>query len=271
MDRLGLGWDAVRAINPRIVYCSITGYAPDGPSSNVAGHDLTYMADAGILSLANGGDGQPALPPVLVGDIGGGTMPAVINILLALLQRQQTGEGARIQVSITDNLLAWPYSAIPRGKALGSWPVSGGERLTGGSPRYQIYRTKDGRHLAAAPLEERFWRVFCDCIGLAEALRPASADPAVSRAAVAEIIASRDSTHWRQAFAGKDACATVVRTMEEAAAQPEFARYFDRQVDGVPMVASVISPAFRASTLPSAPGLGEANRELLAPDLSSRT
>lgn len=263
MDRLGLGYEQVREFNPRVVYCSITGYSAGGPSAQVAGHDLTYMADAGLLSLATPTGAQPALPPVLIADIGGGSMPAVVNILLALLHRGNTGEGSHIAVSITDNLFAWPYAAVPRGAALDKWPVPGGERLTGGSPRYQIYRASDGRFIAAAPLEERFWQVFCDCIGLPAALRDDARDPEATRRAVAELIASRESSHWQETFDGRDACATLVRTMKEAAADPQFAPLFERRVtqDGheLPAVATPIDPQFRQSTGAAAPRLGEGN------------
>lgn len=263
MQRLGLGYEQVREVNPGVIYCSITGYSAAGPSAQVAGHDLTYMADAGLLSLATPPGAQPAIPPVLVADIGGGSMPAVINILLALLHRKNTGEGCRLSVSITDNLFAWPYAAVSRGAALDKWPLPGGERLTGGSPRYQIYRARDGRFIAAAPLEERFWQVFCDCIGLPVALRDDGKDPEATRRAVAELIASRDSSQWQEAFAGKDACATLLRTMSEAAADPQFARLFERRVtqDGheLPAVATPIDPQFRQATGAAAPGLGQDN------------
>lgn len=263
MERLGLGYEDLRKVNEKLVYCSITGYAPDGPSASVAGHDLTYLADTGVLSLAAGRQGEPPIPPVLVADIGAGSMPAVINILLALMHRQATGEGSRLQVSIADNLFAWPYAALPRGMALGQWPRPGGERLTGGTPRYQVYATSDGRYLAAAPLEERFWQVFCDCIGLEPSLRQDANDPEATRAAVARIIASRDSAAWRQVFAGKDACASIVRTVQEAAEDPQFARLYDRRVqqDGceVPALATPIDRQFRAIGRQAAPALGEAN------------
>jgi len=263
MERLGLGYEQVRELNPGVVYCSITGYSAGGPSAQVAGHDLTYMADAGLLSLATPAGAQPAIPPVLVADIGGGSMPAVINILLALLHRKNTGEGSRLSVSITDNLFAWPYAAVARGAALDKWPIPGGERLTGGSPRYQIYRAKDGRFIAAAPLEERFWQVFCDCIGLPVALRDDARDPEATRRAVAELIASRESSHWRETFVGKDACATLVRTIKEAAADPQFAPLFERRVtqDGheLPAIATPVDSQFRQPSGAAAPRLGEGN------------
>jgi crotonobetainyl-CoA:carnitine CoA-transferase CaiB-like acyl-CoA transferase len=221
MQRLGLGYEALKEVNPRLIYCSITGYGQDGPLAQMAGHDLTYMAETGLLSLSHGADGAPILPPVLLADIGAGTLPAVINMLLALRHRDLTGDGSRIDVSMTDNLFSFPYWGVARGVAHGNWPQAG-ERLTGGSPRYQLYRTSDGRHIAAAPLEQRFWAVFCETIGLPAEWRDDSKDPAGTRAAVADEIARHDSSHWRRIFEGTEACAVVVSTLEEAAANPHF-------------------------------------------------
>ena len=162
MERLGLGWEQLSAINPRLVYCAITGYGADGPKAQVAAHDLNYLAETGLLSLAAGADGAPVVPPALIADIGGGAYPAVINILLGLAQRSHTGRGCRLDVAMTDNLFTFAYWAIGNGFAADAWPRPGGELVTGGSPRYNIYRTADGRFLAAAPLEDRFWNNFCD-------------------------------------------------------------------------------------------------------------
>ncbi|PLC55922.1 CoA transferase [Pollutimonas nitritireducens] len=266
MARLGLGYGDLKEINPRLVYCSITGYGQDGPSAQVAGHDLTYMAESGLLSLSQGADGSPTLPPVLVADIGAGTMPAVINILLALRSRDVTGEGSWVDISITDNLFAFPYWGVARGERYGDWPKSGGERLTGGSPRYYIYQASDGRHIAAAPLEQRFWNVFCEAIGLAAHWRDDSKDPAGTRDAVAEIIACHDSAHWRSVFEGKDACAVVVSTLREAADHSHFRSrgLFDRRIsdgnDSAPALKVPLDPQFlREKAASDWPVLGEGN------------
>lgn len=268
MDRLGLGYEELRQINPRLIYCSITGYAADGPSAQTAGHDLTYMADAGLLSLTCGNGGEPTIPPVLVADIGGGTMPAVMNILLALMQRNQSNEGTHIHVSITDNLFAWPYATVQRGMVFHEWPKTGAERLTGGTPRYQIYRARDGRYIAVAALEDRFWQVFCDCIELDPRWRNDSKDPRATKAAVAALIAGKDSAAWQAVFAGKDACASLVRTLEEAAHDPQFKRHFKRGIRHgdreVPSVVTPVAPQFRRAELTPAPALGADNSTLMA-------
>jgi crotonobetainyl-CoA:carnitine CoA-transferase CaiB-like acyl-CoA transferase len=109
MDRLGLGYDALSAINTRIVYCAITGYGQSGPKAQVAAHDLNYQADAGLLSIAAGADGAPVVPNALVADIAGGAYPAVLNILLALRDRDRTGKGCKLDIAMTDGLLPFVY------------------------------------------------------------------------------------------------------------------------------------------------------------------
>lgn len=222
MTRLGLGYAQVRAVNPRIVYCSITGYGQDGPKAQIAAHDLNYQADAGLLSIAAGADGAPVVPAALIADIAGGAYPAVMNILLALRMRDRTGTGSHVDVAMTDGLLPFLFWGIGNGASEGRWPRPGGEQLSGGSPRYQIYRTADGRFLAAAPLEDKFWTNFCEAIGLPDAHRDERADPAATIAAVRERIGSRSAAQWNEAFAGKDVCCNLVKTLEEALQDPQF-------------------------------------------------
>src|SRR5689334_16293322 len=162
MDRLGLGHASLAALNPRLIYCAITGYGQTGPKAGVAGHDLNYCADSGLLSLAAGSDGAPVVPAALVADIAGGAYPAVINILLALQRRAVTGTGCRLDVSMADSLGPFLFWAMGAGLAAGQWPRPGGELLNGGSPRYRLYRTADDRVVATAALEDRFWASLCD-------------------------------------------------------------------------------------------------------------
>jgi crotonobetainyl-CoA:carnitine CoA-transferase CaiB-like acyl-CoA transferase len=269
MDRLGLGATALAALNPRLIYCAITGYGQAGPKAAVAGHDLNYCADSGLLSLAAGSDGAPVVPAALVADIAGGAYPAVINILLALQRRAATGMGCRLDVSMTDSLATFLFWAMGAGLAVGRWPKPGGELLSGGSPRYRIYRTADDRFVATAALEDRFWANFCDAIGLAEGARDDRLDPAATTAAVARLIRGRTADQWTEHFAGRDVCCCVVATVEEGLANPHFrARgLFDHQVrSGDAEIAALpvpIDATFRsAADSVDYPALGEAN-ELL--------
>lgn len=262
MDRLGFGYEALRAVNPRLIYCAITGWGQSGPKSTVAAHDLNYMAEAGLLGLSCGNDGAPVVPPVLVADLAGGAYPAVVNILLALLRRDRTGEGAYLDVAMGENLLPLAYWGLGNGFVAGQWPRGGDALVTGGSPRYQIYRTSDGRYLAAAPIEDRFWNNFCDLIGLAPELRSANADPDEAKRAIAAIIAGRSAEAWRETFEGHDVCCSIVASLQEAVADPHFAARgsFSREVRigdaTLPALPTSIAGCFRRPAVAAAPRLG---------------
>jgi alpha-methylacyl-CoA racemase len=266
MERLGLGYDALKAVNPRLVYCAITGHGAHGPRAQDAGHDLNYLAETGMLGLAAGADGAPVLPPALIADIGGGAYPAVMNILLALQARAASGEGCRLDVSMSDNLFTFMYWAIGNGLAAGAWPRPGAALVTGGSPRYQVYCTSDDRFIAAAPLEERFWQNFCAEIGLASEFRDDRRNPDATRAAVASLIRAHPAAEWARRFAGKDVCCAVVARLQEAMEDPHFrARgLFAWGVAGagarIAAVPVPVAPLFRSAPGDeAAPELGEAN------------
>jgi len=266
MDRLGLGYERLRTLNPRLVYCAITGYGQSGPRAREAAHDLNYVAETGMLGLAAGADGAPVLPMALVADIAGGAYPAVVNILLALKAREATGQGCKLDVAMTDHLFTFMYWAIGNGLAAGEWPKPGGELVTGGSPRYQIYRTADDQFVAAAPLEQKFWDNFCAAIGLEATLRDDTRDPTAAARAVAGCIRAQPASHWREAFAGKDVCASIVKTVPEALADSHFIErgLFVRRLvaDGrqIPALPVPVAAAFRGATIAAGyPALGADN------------
>jgi alpha-methylacyl-CoA racemase len=213
MDRLGLGYSHVRAANPRIVYCSMTGYGQSGPRAQKAGHDLNYLAEAGLLSLTASADGTPSIPAAPIADLAGGSYAAVINILLALQQRARTGEGCHLDIAMADNLFPFVGGTLARGFAAGDWPAPGAGEWTGASPRYRLYRTLDQRFLAVAAVESRFWKNFCAAIGL---------DPAAATSAQIEpLIAARTAEEWERLFGGQDVCVSLVATLEEATRDAE--------------------------------------------------
>lgn len=267
MARLGLDYDTVAEINPRIVYCSISGYGKEGPRAGVAAHDLNYVSETGLLGLTVGSDGSPVLPQALIADIGGGAYPAVMNILLALLERERVGKGVHLDISMSENVFTFLYWALGNGTATGEWPRPGDELVTGGTPRYNIYRTADGRHIAAAPLEEKFWQRFCEILDLDETLRDDSKDPEATKAAVAERIGSLPAEHWKERFEGEDVCCTLVRGVGEALEDEHFKarNVFDRSVeDGngreIPALPlPVVSKLRRPELTLGYPALGEAN------------
>ncbi len=222
MARLGLGYDALAAANPRLIYCSITGFGQFGPEAQRAGHDLTYLARSGLLALG-GESGVPVLPPGLIADIGGGTYPAVTAMLLALLARAESGRGQLLDIAMTEATFAWMARAMASVAAEGTSPAPGRGRHTGGSPRYGVWPTADGQALAAAPLEEAFWVRFCDVIGLPEAWRTDTADPMQARAEVALRVRAATAAEWAARFQGVDACVELVRNVQQAMQDPHYA------------------------------------------------
>jgi alpha-methylacyl-CoA racemase len=252
MARLGLGVDAVKTTNPKLVYCSITGYGQTGPRADEAGHDLNYIGHTGLLALNPGPSDRPVVPPALIADIAGGTLPAVMNILLALRQRDQSGQGCHLDIAMTDAMFTFASHALASGHTTGTFPGMGGARLTGGSPRYQLYPTKDGKLVCCAALEQRFWEPFTATIGLDPTFIADSRDPAATKAAVAAIIAGRTAEQWRPLFAAADCCVTIMATLEEALRDAHFIGrgLFAYQVSGptgatMPALPVPIDPQFR--------------------------
>lgn len=222
MERLGLDYETLSAHYPRLIYCSITGFGQSGPKSHIAGHDLNYAAATGMLPLTLGPNGGPAIPPALTADIAGGSYPAIINILLALQARERTQRGRRLDIVMGDNLFPFLFWALGANFVNGAVPKPGGELITGGSPRYHIYETSDHRFLAAAPVEDRFWRNFCDAIDLPPALRDDSVNPDATLEAVRATIAARTRDEWIAVFGQRDVCVTPVQTIQDAVNDPHF-------------------------------------------------
>ena len=222
MARLGLGYEQVQRLNPDIIYCSISGYGQTGPKALRAGHDLNYIGDAGLLAVSHGTPETPVLPPALIADIAGGTYPALFNILLALRARDAGKGGAHLDISMAENLFPFLYWAMGDGQAADEWPGNGDSLVTGGSPRYQLYTTSDGKTLAAAPLEQKFWEAFCAAIGLPEALRDDARDPDATRSGIAALVAEKPAAFWEQVFEQADCCCTIVRNVQEAMRDAHF-------------------------------------------------
>lgn len=265
MARLGLDYENVRSVNPRIVYCSITGYGQTGPKRDVVGHDLNYIGDVGMLATSCGDPRHPLIPPALVADVAGGAYPAVMNILLALMRREHNDQGCKLDISMTDNLFPFLYWGLGSGFAAGVWPGNGVDLVTGGSPRYRLYPTLDGKLVAAAPIEQRFWITFCELIGLDLDLRDDAIAPAATARRIEEIIAGHDAAFWKEVFALRDCACSIVRTLEEAIADPHYAcrNLFAHKVrnergDVMPALPVPLDAAFRRSSSDAlaAPSLG---------------
>jgi crotonobetainyl-CoA:carnitine CoA-transferase CaiB-like acyl-CoA transferase len=272
MARLGLDYDSVRQTNEAVIYCSVTGYGQTGPKRDVAAHDLNYIADTGLLALAMGDPKHPVVPPALIADIAAGAYPAVLNILLALQERTRSGIGRYIDVAMTDNLFPFMYWAFGNGEAVGEWPGNHDNLVTGATARYNLYPTRDGKVVAAAPIEEKFWETFCEIIDLDEGLRDDGVDPAATLSRVRAIVASEDAETWGRRFAGRDCCCNIVTDLRAARNDPHFQQrgLFSHILStrGCPSIAAIplpVDPAYRLSPCSpqAAPDLGEHNAEYL--------
>ncbi len=224
MDRLGIGYGAVRNRNPRCVYCAISGYGQHGRRADAAGHDLNYVAEAGLLGMTADREGQPAMPHTQLADIGAGSYPAVINILLALYHTRTTGVGAFLDIAMTEQSFPFLWQALAHGWATGTMAGPNQLPLTGASPRYGLYPTADGRALAVGALEDRFWSNFCAFVNLPEPLRDDARDPEATRAGVRAAVAAHPSAYWQTRLQdARDLCCTLVPTLTEAVRDPQFA------------------------------------------------
>jgi crotonobetainyl-CoA:carnitine CoA-transferase CaiB-like acyl-CoA transferase len=268
MDRLGVGYEVLRARNGRLVYCAITGYGQDGPYRDRVGHDINYIGLAGLLHATGQPDGSPVLPAVQVGDFGGG-MAAAVGTLAALFEAARTGRGRLVDVSMLDVVTSWLGVVMSWYLGTGEVPPRGGMSLSGGLACYRVYRTGDGRYLAVGALEPQFWRALCETLELPELVDVQYApDRQEEMAARLQEVIGRKSRHeWVATLAGVEACVGPVNDVAEAVADPQVVhRELVAEVGGVPVgpgPAIKLSDADRGPLSP-APGLGEHTDEVLA-------
>jgi crotonobetainyl-CoA:carnitine CoA-transferase CaiB-like acyl-CoA transferase len=222
MDRLGAGYEAVRAVNPRIIYCSLTGYGQTGPFRDLAGHDINYCGYAGVADQIGTADGVLALSNLPLADLMGGTLTAVVGILAALVSVRGGGPGRHVDIAMMDGVLANAVMPLIAYNAEGRARPPGQDTLSGALPCYGLYRTKDGRYLAVGALEPKFWEAFCDILARPDlkAWRQSAPDEETARVRmeVAAEIAACAWEEWRARLAGTDCCVSPVLTMEEALA-----------------------------------------------------
>jgi alpha-methylacyl-CoA racemase len=219
MDRLGLSYDTLSKINPRVIYCSITSYGQSGPLRDRAGHDINYLSLSGVMSYSGSKKEGPCLMGIQVADVGSGSNNAVIGILAAIIHRLRTGKGQYIDVSMTDGM--FPYHVVSGiGSLLGEKePCYESEILNGGS-LYGFYKTSDGRYLSFGGLEPQFLTAFLQALGLGHYI-PRLMEPALLdelRQQVSGIIRSQSLDHWVQVFKEVDACVEPVFNFREATA-----------------------------------------------------
>ncbi|MBL4802382.1 MAG: CoA transferase [Emcibacter sp.] len=223
MERLGFGYEALRALNPALIYCSISGYGQSGTYSQRAGHDINYFALSGVAASQM----RPAVPPMplsyVVADVAGGGLHGVIGIMMALRHRDQTGEGQHVDVSMTDAV--WAMNAVAGPAALdGNEDENDAIAMLNGSSVYNYYETKDGRFLAVGSIEEKFRWGLCEALGREdlEALALQSEDHRPFCQALKEIFYTEDLIYWQALFRKYDVCVEPVLSIAEAASHEHF-------------------------------------------------
>lgn len=218
-DRLGIGYQAVKAVNPRIIYCSISGYGQDGPDRDRAGHDLNYIARAGILGLCGRPDGLPAIPPVQIADLSSG-MYAAAGILAYLRESERTGQGRFLDIGMMDSALSWMVMTVAE-YAAGERGGRGQLPLTGKYPCYNVYKTRDGRDVCLAALERKFWESFCRTANREDLLPLQFSERPEDFALIEALFSGRSGEEWAKILEDADFCCEVVPSLDEVLDDPQ--------------------------------------------------
>ncbi len=269
MDKLGVGYGTLAARNPTIIVCSISGYGQTGPYVQRAGHDLNYIALAGVLGMTGPTGGAPQMPGVQIADLAGGALWAATAILGALLGRQRSGKGAHLDISMTEGALALLAAELGN-LDCGVRPSRGTEALNGALAVYGVYKTKDARFIAVGALEPKFWIALNQAIG-----RPANVGEIVGnpdqqakvRGELAAIFETKTAAEWTAFFADKDCLVEVVLEPDELSQHPlHQARDVFFEIDGgagVGPIRQVRTPVGTPKHPAVAPALGQHTREVL--------
>lgn len=223
MDRLGLGYEDLKKVNPSIIYCSLTGYGQTGPYRDRPGHDINYISMAGLAGYSGTKTEGPAQNSIQIADIAGGSLHSVIGILSAVIYRQRTGEGQYLDISMTDCALTLNALTAPSYLVNGENPKPEETMLNGGT-FYGFYETKDGKHFSVGSLEPQFRKLLCEAIGR-EDLYPLSLsqkpnDVVQFKEILKEAFSSKTFAEWNDIFTEVEACVEPVLSMEETFKHP---------------------------------------------------
>ena len=278
LDRLGVGYEALRARNPAIVLCSISGYGQSGPYRDRAGHDLNYLGLTGALAMGGEVGRAPAMPGVQIADIAGGALWGVTAVLGALVQRERAagdsagaGVGAHLDISMTEGALAMLSADFGKLDCdLTAPPTRGTQDLNGGLACYRVYRTKDDKYMSVGALEPKFWLALNKALGrksdVSELVAPAEKQ-AIIAGEIQAIFAQRTRDEWTEHFAQHDCCTEPVLELDEVESHPVHqARQMFFKMDGGDLgpVQQVRTPVGEPSARSLAPTLGQHSREVLA-------
>ncbi len=273
LDRLGVGWERLHEVNPRLVYCAITGYGQHGPNRDRSGHDMNYLGLNGLLGLTGGPDGPPIQAAGQIADIGGGALTAAVGVLVALHERERSGQGQFVDCSMFDGALSWLAMVAADMFASGRVPRRGLLHLAGGLVCYRPYRCADG-HVTLGALEPKFWTNFCRGVGREDLLEHALDPPgSETHRALEEIFAGRSRADWAAFASEHDCCLEPVLGLDEALESEQVAAremVVELEQPGAERPVRLLGTPIKLSRTPAqptrAPGppLGEATDELLA-------
>lgn len=241
MDKLGIGYEALAELNPRLVFCSISGYGQDGPYVQRAGHDINYIGYAGVLDQIGAAGGPPAVPNFQIGDLLGGALVPLVGLLASVIDARASGRGRKVDVAMTDAVFAHAVFPLAGLLARLAPPPRGADLLSGGVPCYGVYATADGRHMAVGALEKKFWELLCDTLGRPD-LKPFhlafGTKGEQAKRELAAVFASRPQSHWVGVFDKVDCCVTPVLHIGEALDNEQLqARGMVVEADGLPQLA----------------------------------
>lgn len=225
IEKLGVGYEKLRQVNPRLVVCSISGYGQSGPLVHRAGHDLNYQALAGVLSISGGDTAAPANPQLQVADTAAGSYAAAMLILAALVERNTTGLGRHVDVSMAEQLLPLMSTLYAASGAEERNPTRDGELLSGGVPSYRVYRTKDDQYFSVGSLEPKFWHAMISAMGLPELANVSHVGGPGAREAtdkLAAVFATKTRAEWTAILGPADACCEPVLSFSETLALPQW-------------------------------------------------
>jgi crotonobetainyl-CoA:carnitine CoA-transferase CaiB-like acyl-CoA transferase len=236
LERLGLGFERLREVNPKVCLVSISGYGHTGPFARTAGHDINYLALSGWLHELIPEHGEPVLPDVQMGDVLGGAVTAAFAAVSAILDARATGTGSHVDVSMTAALLSNNVLPMAYAQARKPSPRPGRGLLNGGVPCYGLYRTRDGRYLAVGALESKFWVSLCEVLGRPELAERhwqngqevGGEDARQVRAELARAFAAEPLSYWQKLFADVDCCVTPVLRTDEVLQHPVSKDYVTR-------------------------------------------
>ncbi|PKO72056.1 MAG: carnitine dehydratase [Betaproteobacteria bacterium HGW-Betaproteobacteria-14] len=268
MDKLGIGYAALSALNPRLVFCSISGYGQTGPYAQRAGHDINYIGYAGVLDQIGEAGRAPAVPNFQIGDLLGGALTPLVGLLAAVIDARATGRGRQVDVAMTDAVLAHAIFPLTGMLARHAPPPRGADLLSGGVPCYGVYATADGRYMAVGALEWKFWELLCDTLDRPD-LKPFhlafGEKGEKARAELAAVFASQPQRHWIAMFDDVDCCVTPVLTINEALDNEQLqARGMIVEADGLPQFAPPYKLSDYAFSVDrSAPAAGQDSEDIL--------